>query len=111
MNTKDTHCSACNKDFITRKDLTDHNACMRKQGKVVGHEKAQQSLAGSKAGSQIGSKDTKMKDVDNFISRDLTLENFLKEPLPTDGFGMPPLEKEQLIAEPTFKAPINKTKI
>jgi len=35
-----------------------------------------------------------MKDVDDFISRDLTLENFLKEPLPTDGFGMPPLEKE-----------------
>jgi len=63
MNKKDTHCSACSKDFATRKDLTDHNACMRRLGKYKGHEVTGKSIAGSsKAGSQIGQEDQKMDD-------------------------------------------------
>jgi len=68
MNSK-TRCNQCNKDFITRKDLTDHNANERKQGRILGHEvqtKTGQSTAGSTKGSQVGTKDTKMNDVGDF---------------------------------------------
>ena len=49
----------------------------------------------------------KVEDTDMF---DLTLNNFIKEPLPTDGYGMVPVE-EQVVVEPAFKAPVSKRKI
>lgn len=65
MNKLDTHCAQCNKDFICRKDLTDHNSYMRRTDKSEGHEiKETQSVrAFSKAGSVLGTKVVKMENI------------------------------------------------
>lgn len=60
-------CIACDKDFITSQLLKSHRQSMRKQNKTEGHElKVGESVAGSVEGSQIGTKDTKMNDVNDF---------------------------------------------
>lgn len=59
------HCNTCNKDFDNAKGLRDHRNYMRGRGKIYGHEiKEGYSSKGSVAGSQIGTKDTKMADVE-----------------------------------------------
>jgi hypothetical protein len=47
------HCVKCIKSFAIRKDLTDHNSIMRRQGKVEGHE------VQTKTGSQVDSREKK----------------------------------------------------
>ena len=62
-------CIPCNKDFNDAKALRDHRSYMRKQGKIQGHEiKEGYSSKGSVADSQIGTRDTKMEDVDDDYS-------------------------------------------
>ena len=60
-NNPETHCIHCNKPFNTRKDLTDHNAYMRRKGNTLGHEtKTVQSMA---TPSLVGEKlDERLKD-------------------------------------------------
>jgi len=45
-------CNTCNKEYATRKELTDHNSIMRRLGKLVGHE--MQYKAPSVKGSRVG---------------------------------------------------------
>ena len=53
-------CNTCNKEYATRKELTDHNSIMRRLGKPVGHEI--QSRAPSVRGSQVDPKEKKKLD-------------------------------------------------
>jgi hypothetical protein len=59
-------CIQCNKIYKDAKALKDHRYTERKAGRITGHEiKPGQSIATSSiAGSQFGTKDTKMKDVE-----------------------------------------------
>ncbi len=54
MNSKDTYCVPCAKNFACRKDYTDHRATMRALGggKEIGHEIITKSIRGSQAGDK-----------------------------------------------------------
>jgi hypothetical protein len=69
----ETYCQHCNKEYNTSKGLRDHRYNERKAGRHEGHEiKGGYSTKGSKAGSQPGTKDTKMKDVEFAVPMNTT---------------------------------------
>ena len=66
MNSKH-YCITCTTDYGTADKLRSHRTYMRSKGETEGHEiKMGELIAGSTKGSQIGTKDTQLKDVDMF---------------------------------------------
>jgi hypothetical protein len=71
-------CSHCDTSYKSSELLKNHRAYMRRAGKLVGHElKAGESIAVSKAGSQVDPKEK--KKMDDFNGIDLPMERFVKD--------------------------------